>query len=731
MAAIAPAQAALGSLAGKSVVIEVGEYAFTRYAETKWILETLELAEKDGAASVVFDISTTGGLARPTFEMIEKVTAMGIPTIAVVDEQAAGPGALLALAADNLVLGRGADLGGEIAEFEWREKKDELPPRLVDRSWNDEMDSILKAFEPRQRPVSVIRGLVDPRAEVRINGKLVAGESDTLLLEREMFAGPFEGDGVIELLDAKDIEGALEGLKIDGDLQKLHWEKPAEEEVVEESPVEDEDPVEVVVNEGETGDIAEAEAEEEAFGKTRTENYEGRVVVIDIGDETLIRGSKFDFLQRVIKKADEDGAEAIIFEMNTPGGLAWDTAEVMMKDLSDVKIPTYTFINPSAVSAGSLIAVATDHIYMHRPSNIGSAGIVTAMGDLEGTMKQKAESLFKSVGRGVARAKGHPEDVVEAFIVPEKEVKREVPFISSRGFMAPKELVISPEGEMLNLDADQASQLIDGKPLLAKGIAQTVEEVIEKEGLKGEIIRAEPLGFEMVGDWLVKMSGWLLIFGIAGAYMELKAPGFGLPGAISLLCFGLFFFGNNVAGNLAGYEAIGILVLGIILVIVEFYVFPGLLIPGLLGFLLIIGSLVYSMIGRFDLQGESGTFEIGNLGEALRDPLMTMTWALGGAVVLILMLLRFLPSSPMFKWASLNEALPSGASIGQSEGTTENGNVEVELEGVAMTDLRPAGKAQFGNDVRDVVTGGEFIESGTKVRVVKQSGLRTVVEELV
>ncbi|MEM0898135.1 MAG: hypothetical protein AAGJ79_14755, partial [Verrucomicrobiota bacterium] len=461
-----PAPFAWGTLAGKAVVLEVGEHAFTRHAETEWILDTLEKAEREGAAGVVFDISTTGGLARPATEIVEKVVAATIPTIAVVDEKAAGPGALLALAAENLVLGERGKVGGEISEFEWRERKDELPPRLVDRSWRDELEVILRAFETRQRPASVIQGLVDPRLEVRIGGKLVAGESDTLLLDREMFAGPFEDAGTLNLVEANELGEALKSLDIDADVQRLRWVKPVGEEALKES--ENEADEEVEISENEAVEVV-AEDVEESFGKTRTESYKDRIVVIEIGDDTLIRGSKFDFIQRVIKKAAEDGAEAIIFDMNTPGGLAWDTAEVMMKDLPGVTIPTYTFINPNAVSAGALISIATDHIYMHRPSNIGSAGVISAMGDLEGTVKQKAESLFKSVGRGVARAKGHPEDVVEAFIVAEKEVKREVPFISSGGFMAPKELVISPEGEMLNLDADQATQLIDGKPLLAKG----------------------------------------------------------------------------------------------------------------------------------------------------------------------------------------------------------------------------------------------------------------------
>ena len=119
----------------------------------------------------------------------------------------------------------------------------------------------------------------------------------------------------------------------------------------------------------------------------------------------------------------------------------------------------------------------------------------------------------------------------------------------------------------------------------------------------------------------MKLAPWLLLFGIAGAYMELKAPGFGLPGFVSLISFALIFFGHNVAGYLAGYEIVGVFILGLVLLILEFFVFPGLIVLGLLGAILVIGSLIYTMVDPLDLDW-NGEINISNFISVLSDPLM-------------------------------------------------------------------------------------------------------------
>src|SRR5690606_1811064 len=122
--------------------------------------------------------------------------------------------------------------------------------------------------------------------------------------------------------------------------------------------------------------------------------------------------------------------------------------------------------------AGAIIAMGTDTIYMRPAATIGSALTVTATGDIEGDMKSKVDQMAVAMARNIAALKGHNPDIAEAFVVRTKEVK-----VNGE--------VIHPAGEVLNLNTLRATEEYGGRPLLAKGIVNSVEELVEKEGLKG------------------------------------------------------------------------------------------------------------------------------------------------------------------------------------------------------------------------------------------------------
>ena len=139
-------------------------------------------------------------------------------------------------------------------------------------------------------------------------------------------------------------------------------------------------------------------------------------------------------MKRVIKKADDDRASAIIFDLNTPGGIAWYTEEIMLADLQQISIPTYSFVNPKAMSAGALIAIATDRIYMHPPSTIGAAAPVMGGGqEIPETMLKKVMGDILSTADDVARRKGHNPDIAKAFIDTKIELSFDLPFVSTEG----------------------------------------------------------------------------------------------------------------------------------------------------------------------------------------------------------------------------------------------------------------------------------------------------------
>ena len=459
------------------------------------------------------------------------------------------------------------------------------------------------------------------------------------------------------------------------------------------------------------------------IGKTKLESYKDKIVVIPVGMESLIRQTKFDFMKRVISKANSDGASAIIFDLNTPGGIAWYTEEIMLSDLQNLSIPTYSYVNPKAMSAGALIAIATDHIYMHEPSTIGAAAPVMGNGqDIPEAMLKKVMSDILATADDVARLKGHDPLIAKAFVDSEIEVLFEIPEITADGDLNTKN-AFSPddENDLLVLNAWQATQIIDGKPLFAEGLAESIDDLIVKAGLNGEIVTAKPLGFEYVSDLIVKLAPWLLLFGIAGAYMELKAPGFGLPGFVSLISFALFFFGHNVAGYLAGYEIVGVFILGLVLLILEFFVFPGLIVLGLLGAILVIGSLIYTMVDPLDLDW-NGEINISNFISVLSDPLMNVCIGVFGSFIIVLFFMRFMNSIPIMKGMVLSEG-----DVVNSQ--SDPVNSLLGREGKTLTDLKPSGSAMIDGERVDVLSDGEFIPKESNVVVSKHEGLRVLVEK--
>src|SRR2546423_3329 len=272
--------------------------------------------------------------------------------------------------------------------------------------------------------------------------------------------------------------------------------------------------------------------------------HKGDVVVVPLRGE--ISPSLLMFLRRAAKVAETNGASAIIFEMNTYGGRL-DSAEEISSALNRATIPTYTFINSNAGSAGALIALATQHIYMSPVSAIGAAAPVLPTGeDLPLTQREKTISYWSALIRGTALKNGHNPDVGEAFMDKNKEVK-----IGDR--------VVHPKGTLLTLNAQEATERINGKPLLADGIADSIVDLTKKAGLNGTVVSIEPTGFEQLALWLTTLAPLLLLAGIVGAYLEFKIPGASLPGIISAICFALFFLGHYLAG-LAGWEVVALFV---------------------------------------------------------------------------------------------------------------------------------------------------------------------------
>jgi membrane-bound serine protease (ClpP class) len=433
----------------------------------------------------------------------------------------------------------------------------------------------------------------------------------------------------------------------------------------------------------------------------------GDTAVVPLQGE--ISPSLVTFLRRAVKTAETAEAGAIVFDMNTYGGRL-DSAEEITNILNRAKIPTYTFINSNAGSAGALIALASQHIYMAPVSAIGAAAPVLSTGeDLPATMRDKTISYWSALIRGSAARNGHNPDLGEAFMNKDKEVK-----IGDR--------VVHPKGALLTLNAQEATEKFNGKPLLADGIADSLTDIPVKANLKGKLVRLEPTGFERIAFWITALAPLLLLGGIIGAYLEFKIPGASLPGIVAAVCFTLFFLGHYLAG-LAGWEVVALFVLGLALVLIEILFFAhSTIVFGVLGVFLMLGSILWAMIDRYP--GER-LLPSGNM---LLMPLINLVIAIVAATIVITLLARYLPRTSLYRRFALVTSNPPGPSLDRVPRQFANAmSIGPGAQGIAVSTLRPSGKARFDDHLVDVVTDGEFVSADTPVTVVQTDGMRVVV----
>ena len=333
----------------------------------------------------------------------------------------------------------------------------------------------------------------------------------------------------------------------------------------------------------------------------------GDIVVIPLKGE--VSPAQFFFLRRALKDAEETKAQAVIIDMNTYGGRL-DAAQDMAEALSNMSMPTYTYIDNNAGSAGSLISLSTKKIYMAPVSAIGAAAPVTGSGeDIPATMSDKIMSYWTGYYRSVAASNGYNPDIAEAFMNKEQEVKI-------------GDMVIHAKGSILTFSSQEAIRVVNGKPLLATGIAESLDDLVKKEKLQGTLRTIQPTGFEVLAFWITEFSILILGAGIVLAYLEIKLHGTMIPGICAGICFAIFFAGHYIAG-LAGWEVVVLFFVGVLLLLSELFVHPGTILPGAIGAVLIVTSLLWAMVDHYPDQPLVPTSQM------LAGPLLT----LGGAML--------------------------------------------------------------------------------------------------
>ena len=456
-------------------------------------------------------------------------------------------------------------------------------------------------------------------------------------------------------------------------------------------------------------------------GSETAGSVQKRVYVLPIRDD--IMPPMVYLVRRGVKEAMEAKADLLVLDMDTNGGRV-DTTREIITILNQFKGDTVTYVNKDAFSAGAYIAVATKKIYMAPESVIGAAApvILSPGGDgiqaVPDTYEKKMTSAVKAMVRTSAEKNGYNIAVVEAMIDKTKGlIRTNVVNGVTNG------VVIAKEGEILTLTNTEAERPYGDppKPLISSGTIETIDRLLAKLGY-GDAVRKDikPTGVERLAMWINMISPLLLIVGIAGIYIEFKTPGFGLPGIIGIIAFALYFFGGYIAG-LSGLEWIAVFLLGLALVALELLVFPGTVALALVGAVLMLVALVMAMVDVYPGMPALPSFKM------LKLPLGDLFIAFVGGAMAVWVLSRWLPRTPIY--GKLVSRTVSGTStVAELE---QKRKMRVGLTGVAVSSLRPGGKAQFGDEILDVITQGEMIDKGRRVKIVGHSGTEAVVEAAV
>jgi membrane-bound serine protease (ClpP class) len=418
------------------------------------------------------------------------------------------------------------------------------------------------------------------------------------------------------------------------------------------------------------------------------------VFVIPIRGE--IETGLYLILVRAMREAKEHGAKAIVLDMHTPGGRV-DSAMKIRDLLVTSEVPTYTFVNNMAISAGAFIAIATDTIVMAPGSNIGGALPITVGPEGAQGADEKFISVFASEMRKTAKAKGHPADIAEGFSNPNIEIPG-----------------VKEKGTILTLDYDQATSVG-----LAAYIAPSIEAMIEKEGMgEARVVRFQPTRTDAVARFLSSPAilGLLMLVGIGGIFLEIKTPGFGIPGFVGIGALATYFFGSYLA-NLSGFIEVIFFAIGVLLLLVEIFVIPGFGVAGILGILLMAGSMFFAM---FNLAPSGFDFNV----ERVRVPIYTMFFTMIAAVPLIFVAARLIARTSIYDVLRL--APPPAKKVGVQPAGPALAAGQV---GIALTDLRPSGVATLGDERVDVLTRGEYIQHGAHVEIIEVVGNRVFVKE--
>ena len=400
----------------------------------------------------------------------------------------------------------------------------------------------------------------------------------------------------------------------------------------------------------------------------------------------------FNFIQRAFAEAEKRKVDMIILEINTFGGEV-DKATDISGIIRNSGIPSVCFVNHNAISAGSLIALSCDKLAMSKSSNIGAAlPIQLGENGKYTAVDRKMITALANVFGGLAEGNDKNSRVAKAFVDPDLVLTKKKDGID---WNKPGPLSIT------------STQAVDIN--IADYIAFSKQEILKEENLEKAkiIIFKNSFAFELLGFLgHPAVAGILIGLGMIGLFFEIKSPGWGIPGTAGVLFISLYFI-VRISLGASGWGAPALFALGIILILLEFFVIPGFGVAGFAGLFCIAGSILWGY---------------GDVSQGL----WVMASSLSAAVIMVAIFLRYLPQLAVAK----GNKLFLNASLAEDEGAEPHSTrIFLGKNGIAKSDLRPAGIIDINGERIDAMTRGDYVEAGSKIQIVAIQGSVVVVEK--
>ncbi len=646
---------------------------------------------------------------------------VALTTVAYIPESVTGNHVVLALACKEIIMAPDAQLGDISLGTPLDPEEQAFVINLVNRRHNRKVSEALAL------------GMLDRKNELLLvtvrQGKEPNAPRETRVVSRTMYDDLAKAGTVIEKVEPlkhPDAPGVIAG----NTAQSLNI---------------------LVVHTAETRDRVAAlyKLPREAMREDPTTGEVPRAMIIRIDDQ--IEPILEQFVLRQIDRAVASGVNVLIFEIESPGGHVLPGLNLAdaIADLKNKKVRAVAYIPKAAISMAAVIAMGCDEIYMHEHAQIGDAGVIHELGP-GGKFEfvpQKLLGPFRDALHTLAEKKRRPTALLEAMmnkdLVVFQVTHRETGHVS---YMSDDEIHRS-NGEWIKGDPVPESGndkllTVNGKRAhelhLAEVPVKDFEDLQTRLGIPHDV--TVPVSARTWVDTLIFIlntglaMGLLILLGLICIYFELHFPS-GFFGICACLCFGLFFWSRFLGGT-AGWLEVVLFLLGAGCLAMEVFVVPGFGVFGVSGIILCVFSLIMA----------TQTFIIPATASDVRELSRSMGIlgsAVVGVVVLAALFSRYLPSIPLFNAMILNPPGADGThaneprlrpelagAVATLNPVLERDQALVGKQGVAMTVLRPAGKAQIGDDFVDVVSEGAFISAGRKIEVLAVSGNRVVVREI-